>query len=90
MQAKKLNRTAVGKVVSNKMTNTIVVEVERTVKHPLYGKYLKRYSRLPAHDQGNSCNFGDVVMIQQSRPISKTKHWTLVEVLHKAEKIEAE
>ncbi len=80
------NRTATGKVVSNKMNKTIVVEVERTVKHPLYGKYIRRYSKMYAHDSENACNVGDVVLIQRSRPLSKTKHWVLVKVLEKAEK----
>jgi len=74
-------RTIVGKVVSNKMNKTIVVEVERNVKHPLYGKYVKRYSKMYAHDENNRCNIGDVVMIQQTRPLSKLKRWTLVELV---------
>jgi len=70
----------IGKVVSSKMDKTIVVEVERKVKHPLYGKYTKRFSRMKAHDNENICKVGDFVEIIQCRPISKTKHWVLVKV----------
>lgn len=79
-------REVVGKVVSNKMDKTIVVSVERKVKHPLYGKYIKKTSRMYAHDNDNSCKIGDLVLIKQSRPISKTKHWVLVNVIEKADK----
>jgi small subunit ribosomal protein S17 len=79
-------RTVVGKVVSDKMDKTIVVEVERKIKHPLYGKYIRRSSRMYAHDDSNTGKMGDLVLIANSRPISKTKHWTLVQVLEKAEK----
>lgn len=79
-------REVVGKVVSNKMDKTIVVMVERKVKHPLYGKYIKKQSRMYAHDNDNACKIGDLVLIKQSRPISKTKHWVLVNVLEKADK----
>lgn len=78
-------RTVVGKVVSNKMNKTIVVEVERKVKHPLYGKYMRRYSKMHAHDENNQCSIGDVVSIQQCRPISKKKHWSLLEVINHLE-----
>ncbi len=78
-------RSVVGRVVSNKMHKTIVVEVERKVKHELYGKYMKRFSKMCAHDDENTCKIGDVVLIKQSRPLSKTKHWVLVKVLEKAE-----
>jgi small subunit ribosomal protein S17 len=80
-----VTRTVIGKVVSNKMDKTIIVQVERKVKHPLYGKYMRRFSKMSAHDGENVCKIGDVVLIQQSRPISKTKHWKLVEVLEPAE-----
>lgn len=82
-EQKATNRTVIGTVVSNKMHKTIVVEVERKIKHPLYGKYVKRYSKMHAHDEKNVCSIGDVVVIQQSRPLSKTKHWVLVEVMRK-------
>ena len=78
-------RSVTGKVTSNKMHKTIVVEVERKVKHPLYGKYMKRYSKMYAHDDENVCQIGDIVEIKQSRPLSKTKHWVLVRVLEKNE-----
>jgi small subunit ribosomal protein S17 len=69
-----------GKVVSTKMDKTIVVLVERKVKHPLYGKFMKRFSRMKAHDNDNICQVGDIVEIKQCRPISKTKNWVLVKV----------
>lgn len=75
-------RIVTGKVISNKMDKTIVVEVQRLVKHPL-GKYVRRFSKMYAHDEKNTCNIGDVVMIQESRPLSKTKHWVLVKVVEK-------
>jgi small subunit ribosomal protein S17 len=78
-------RNITGKVISNKMNKTIVVEVERKVKHPLYGKYVKRYSKMYAHDSENICQLGDVVEIKQSRPLSKTKHWVLVRIVKKNE-----
>lgn len=82
--------TVVGKVVSNKMQKTIVVEVDRKVKHPLYGKYMKRSSKMYAHDSENTCKVGDLVLIKQSRPMSKTKNWVLVEVLEKSDRDTAE
>lgn len=85
-QEKTTGRTVVGKVVSNKMEKTIVVSIERKVKHPLYGKYLKRESRMYAHDNNNTCKIGDVVLIRSCRPLSKTKHWELVEVITQGEK----
>lgn len=74
-------RTMVGKVVSDKMQKTIVVMVERTVKHPKYGKIMKRRTKLHAHDEKEIGKIGDTVKISESRPISKTKCWILVEVL---------
>lgn len=85
-QQESAGRTVIGKVVSNKMDKTIVVSVERKVKHPLYGKYLKRDSRMYAHDNDNACKIGDVVVIRQCRPLSKTKHWELIQVLKQGEK----
>lgn len=79
-------RTIVGVVVSNKMNKSIVVQVERKVKHPQYGKYVKRFTKLVAHDEENTSNMGDTVKIEQSRPLSKTKCWKLVEVLKREEK----
>jgi small subunit ribosomal protein S17 len=78
-------RTIQGKVVSNKTDKTITVLVERQVKHPLYGKFMRRSTKLHAHDEGNICNEGDIVTITSSRPISKTKTWRLVDVVEKAQ-----
>jgi small subunit ribosomal protein S17 len=80
------SKTVVGKIVSDKMDKTIVVEVERKVKHPLYGKYIRRSSKMYAHDDKNTGKVGDIVLIASSRPLSKTKHWVLVKVLEEAEK----
>jgi small subunit ribosomal protein S17 len=85
-EQKEPSRTIVGKVISNKMDKTIVVQVERKIKHPLYGKYIRRSSKMYAHDDKNVCKVGDVVKIGNSRPISKTKHWVLVEIVDQAEK----
>lgn len=77
-------RTIIGKVVSNKMDKTITVLVERVVKHPIYGKYIKRSSKMMAHDELNTCQEGDLVAITSCRPLSKNKAFKLVEVLEKA------
>lgn len=77
-------RTITGRVVSDKMDKTITVMVERKVKHPLYGKVIKRSTKLHAHDENNECNQGDIVTISQCRPLSKSKTWTLVEVVERA------
>jgi small subunit ribosomal protein S17 len=77
-------RTVSGKVVSDKMDKTITVLLERRVKHPIYGKYVKRSTKVHAHDETNQCRIGDVVTISESRPMSKTKSWALVEVVEKA------
>jgi small subunit ribosomal protein S17 len=74
-------RTMVGKVVSDKMNKTIVVMIERSVKHPKYGKIMKRKTKLHAHDENQVCKIGNVVKIRESRPISKMKSWVLVEVI---------
>ncbi|MDH5231270.1 MAG: 30S ribosomal protein S17 [Gammaproteobacteria bacterium] len=78
------NRTMQGRVVSNKMDKTITVLVERKVPHPVYGKYVKRSTKLHAHDENNVCQEGDVVTVKQTRPLSKSKCWALVEVVEKA------
>lgn len=78
-------RTIQGKVVSDKMNKTIVVETERKVKHPLYGKFVRRFTKMYAHDENNTCRIGDLVLIEQSRPLSKTKRWKLVEILKREE-----
>jgi small subunit ribosomal protein S17 len=80
-------RTINGKVVSDKMDKSITVLVERRVKHPIYGKYVKRSTKLHAHDENNECNIGDVVTIQETRPLSKTKSWRLVSVVEKASNV---
>ncbi len=82
-----LPRTLVGVVVSNKMQDTIVVLVERRIKHPIYGKYVKRSTKVHAHDQGNTCHMGDLVEVQECRPISKLKSWKLLAVKEKANNI---
>ena len=79
-----LKRTLVGKVVSDKRTKTVTVLVERQVKHALYGKYLRRSTKLHAHDADNACNEGDVVRIAECAPMSKTKNWRVVEILVRA------
>lgn len=86
-EATQTARTLSGKVVSNKMDKSIVVLVERQVKHPLYGKYMKRSTKIHAHDENNQCNIGDVVTIKETRPVSKTKTWALVEVTERAAKV---
>jgi small subunit ribosomal protein S17 len=77
-------RTLQGVVISNKMDKSIVVMIERRVKHPMYGKYITRSTKLKAHDEANVCNEGDVVTIREVAPISKSKNWTLVDVITKA------
>jgi small subunit ribosomal protein S17 len=78
------NRTLVGQVVSSAMDKSITVSVERTVKHPVYGKYMRRSTKVHAHDETNECQKGDTVMVEQCRPLSKTKTWRLVKVLERA------
>jgi small subunit ribosomal protein S17 len=79
-------KTVEGRVVSNKMDKTVTVLVERLVKHALYGKYIRRSSKLHAHDENNSCNEGDVVRVTECRPLSKTKNWRVVEVVARTAK----
>lgn len=76
-----------GRVVSDKMDKSITVLIERLVRHPLYGKQLRRSTKIKAHDEDNVCQQGDLVRIKETRPISKTKSWTLVDVVEKVEKI---
>ncbi len=83
MTERNLRKVRVGVVSSNKMDKSITVKVERKVKHPLYGKYVKKTTGCHAHDEKNECNIGDVVKIMETRPLSKTKRWRLVEVLEK-------
>lgn len=77
-------RTVQGRVVSNKMNKTVTILVERQVKHPLYGKYIRRSTKLHAHDETNACNEGDVVRVTECRPLSKTKNWRVVEIVSKS------
>lgn len=88
-QAKKIVRTLSGIVVSDKMHKSIVVLVERRVKHPKYGKFVKRSSKMHVHDENNVCHIGDQVVIKECKPISKTKAWQLVEVTQKAHAVSA-
>ncbi len=83
-QAEQATRTLTGRVVSNKMNKTITVVVERLVKHPTYGKFVRRTTKLQAHDENNECNEGDTVAITPCRPLSRRKSWTLVRVVGRA------
>lgn len=83
----KIQRTLLATVISNKMDKSVVVNIERKVKHPLYGKFIKRTTKLSVHDENNECNIGDVVLIKQCRPLSKTKSWTLVSIEEKASQV---
>jgi len=83
MSEQKVQRTLTGKVTSDKMDKTITVKIERQVKHPLYGKFIKRSTKVHAHDESNKCNMGDIVKIAECRPLSKSKSWQLVEVVEK-------
>nr|WP_261842602.1 30S ribosomal protein S17 [Aliamphritea ceti] len=87
MAAEKRTRTVIGKVVSNKADKTITVLVERKEKHPIYGKFVTRSTKLHAHDEQNECNMGDTVVIAESRPYSKSKSWTLVKIEEQAVKV---
>ena len=78
-----LRKTRTGKVTSNKMDKTIVVAIEEHVKHPLYGKVVKRTYKLKAHDENNECNIGDTVKVMETRPLSKDKRWRLVEIVER-------
>jgi len=83
METRKLRKEKIGIVVSNKMEKSFVVEVERKVKHPKYGKFVKKTSRFMAHDEKNETNEGDKVLIAETRPLSKNKCWRLVEIIEK-------
>ena len=84
MEERNLRKTRTGKVVSNKMQKTIDVAVEDHVRHPLYGKIVKRTYKLKAHDENNDCNIGDTVKVMETRPLSKDKRWRLVEIIERA------
>jgi small subunit ribosomal protein S17 len=80
-----IKRTQIGRVVSNKMDKSVTVLLERKIKHALYGKYIKRSTKVRAHDEDNSCGEGDKVMIAECRPLSKSKSWRVVEILERAQ-----
>lgn len=84
MEERNLRKTRTGVVTGNKMDKTITVAVERKVKHPIYGKFVKKTTKFHAHDEKNECTVGDTVRIMETRPLSKTKRWRLVEVVEKA------
>ena len=84
MVERNLRKTRTGLVTSNKMDKTITVAIERKVKHPIYGKFVKKTTKFHAHDEKNECTIGDTVRIMETRPMSKTKRWRLVEVVEKA------
>ncbi|MCP8900834.1 MULTISPECIES: 30S ribosomal protein S17 [Gilvimarinus] len=86
-QTEQLARTLTGKVVSDKMDKTITVLIERRVKHPIYGKYVSKSSKLKAHDENNESKMGDTVTIAESRPLSKSKSWALVKIEERATEI---
>ncbi len=84
MENRNLRKERTGLVVSNKMDKSIVISVERKVKHPMYGKFVKLTSKFMAHDDKNDCNIGDVVRIMETKPMSKNKCWRLVEIIERA------
>jgi small subunit ribosomal protein S17 len=83
-EQKAIKRTLTGLVISDKMDKTITVKIERQVKHPKYGKFIKRSTKVHAHDEANECKMGDTVTVAECRPLSKSKSWQLVEVVEKA------
>jgi len=84
MEQRNIRRERIGVVVSNKMKKSIVVAVKRKVKHPIYEKFVNKTSKVIAHDEKNACNIGDMVRIMETRPLSKTKNWRLVEIIERA------
>jgi len=84
MEKRNLRKERVGMVTSDKMEKSIVVSVERKVKHPKYGKFVKKTTKFVAHDENNDCNIGDTVKIMETRPLSKSKNWRLVEIIERA------
>ena len=84
MEARNLIKERIGKVVSDKMSKTITVEVLRKVKHPMYGKFMIKTKKFAAHDENNDCGIGDTVKIMETRPLSKNKRWRLVEIIERA------
>ena len=86
--AAKTARTLTGRVVSDKMDKTITIKVERRVKHPVYGKYITRSSKVHAHDEKNECQIGDLVTVRETRPKSRTKNWALVSIDERPERVD--
>ncbi|MCF6353291.1 MAG: 30S ribosomal protein S17 [Cyclobacteriaceae bacterium] len=84
MESRNLRKERTGVVVSNKMDKTITIEVNRKVKHPLYGKFINKTNKFSAHDETNDCGIGDTVKIMETRPLSKNKRWRLVEIIERA------
>jgi small subunit ribosomal protein S17 len=84
MEERNLRKVRIGKVVSNKMDKSITISVDRKVKHPLYGKFVQKTTKLMAHDENNECGIGDTVKVMETRPLSKNKCWRLIEVVAKA------
>jgi small subunit ribosomal protein S17 len=84
MESRKIRREKIGIVVSDKMEKSIVVAVKRKVKHPIYGKFVNKTSKVIAHDETNSCKEGDTVKIMETRPLSKLKNWRLIEIIERA------
>lgn len=84
MAERNLRKTRVGVVTSNKMEKTITISVERRLRHPIYGKFVKKTNKFMAHDENNDCNIGDTVRIMEMRPLSKNKRWRLVEIIERA------
>ena len=83
-EERKIRKQRVGVVTSNKMEKSITISVERKLKHPIYGKFVKKSKKFMAHDEANECNIGDIVKITESRPLSKSKRWRLVEIIQRA------
>ena len=84
MVERNLRKTRVGVVTSNKMDKTITISVERRLRHPIYGKFVKKTNKFMAHDENNDCNIGDTVRVMEMRPLSKNKRWRLVEIIERA------
>ena len=84
MEKRNLRKERIGLVVSNKMDKSIVVQIERRFRHPIYGKFVKKTKKFIAHDENNECNIGDTVRIMETRPLSKRKNWRLVEIIERA------
>lgn len=84
MEDRNLRKLRTGKVVSNKMDKSVVITIERKIKHGKYGKFIKRTKKLVAHDENNECGIGDTVSVMETRPLSKTKRWRLIQIVEKA------